>query len=146
MLSCVICLFSFILLLFYFYNVVLVSAKQQFESAIIIHVFPPSRASLHSPLPTFLGQLRTTDWAPCVIWQLLTTVYFTYNSVYMLLLLSPFVPLTFSLTVSPSPFALCISFPSLKIGSSIQFFYIPHVVINKSFLIHHFHLGVHWKD
>ena len=111
----------YIIIIILFYNVVLVSAKQQFESAIIIHVFPPSRASLNSPLPTFLGHLRTTDWAPYVIQQLLTTVYFTYNSVYMLLLPSPFVPLTSSLTVSPSPFILCISFPSLKIGSSIQF-------------------------
>ena len=66
-------LLFYIILIFYFYNIVLVSAKQQRESAINI---PPSRASFHSLLLTFLGHLRTTDWAPCVLQQLLTTVPF----------------------------------------------------------------------
>ena len=52
------------------YNVVLVSAIQQRRSAIIIHVSPPSCASLPCPHPTSLG------WAPCVTEQLVTSSLF----------------------------------------------------------------------
>ena len=56
--------------------------------------------------------------------QLLTAIRLTPNSAYMLLLLSPFIALSHSPTVSTSPFRIyiCISFPSLQVSSSVSLF------------------------
>ena len=71
------------------YNVVLVSAMQQWKSATIIHI-PPS------PLPTPPLWVITE----CRLGSLCyTAICFTHGSVYMSMLLSPLVPL------SPSPTA-----------------------------------------
>ena len=43
-----------------------VSAVQQCKSAIIIHISPPSWASLPSLHPTLLNCHRVLDWASCV--------------------------------------------------------------------------------
>ena len=87
------------------YGVVLVSAIQQHESAIITHTSPPCCASLPSPYPTPLGHHRAQSWAPCVTQQLPTSMYFTCDNVHMLMLLSSFVPPSPSHSVSTSPFA-----------------------------------------
>ena len=52
------------------YNVVLVSPLQWHESAVCIHVSPPSWASFTSLHPTTLGCPRAPGWAPCAIQQL----------------------------------------------------------------------------
>ena len=49
------------------YNVVTVSAIQQCESTIIIHISPSSWAFLPSPHPTSLDHHRAPGWAPCDI-------------------------------------------------------------------------------
>lgn len=59
--------FLFFLLIYFcccfnFYSVVLASAVQQCEWAIIIHISPPSWASLPSPCPAPLGHHREPDW------------------------------------------------------------------------------------
>ena len=57
---------------------------QQHESAISIHISPPSCTSPPSlPLhPTPLGCHRALGWTPCVIQQLPPAFYFTYVNVY----------------------------------------------------------------
>ena len=61
-----------------------VSAVQQSESAIRIHIAPPSWASL-PPLPhsTPPGHHRALSWAPCVVRQLPLALYFMHGSVYL---------------------------------------------------------------
>ena len=49
-----------------------VSATQQYESAVIIHVSLLSGASLPFPHPIPLGHHRVPDWAPCITEQLPT--------------------------------------------------------------------------
>ena len=104
------------------YNIVLVPAVQQHESAIGIHIFPSSWASSHpTPHPSPLGHHKALSWVSCAI-QLLPTCYFTQGSEYMSMLLSQFVPLSPSLTVSISLFSMFVSLPTLQISSSVSIF------------------------
>ena len=75
------------------YDVVLVSAVQQSESAICVHISPPSRVSLLPlpPRPTPLGHHRALSCAPCAIQQLPIATDFTQSTIHMLVLLSQFV-------------------------------------------------------
>ena len=84
----------------------LVSAVQQSKSAIIIHISLPSWASLPYPHPTPLGHHRVSGWLPVLYSNISPAICFTHGSVYMSMLLSPFVPLSPSPTVSTSPFHL----------------------------------------
>ena len=84
----------------------LVSAVQQRKSAIIIHISLPSWASLPYPHPTPLGHHRVSGWLPVLYSNISPAICFTHGSVYMSMLLSPFVPLSPSPTVSTSPFHL----------------------------------------
>ena len=81
---------------------------QQHESAISIHISPPSCTSPPSlPLhPTPLGCHRALGWAPCVIQQLPPAFYFTYVNVYVSMLLSQFVPPSPSSVVSTNLFSI----------------------------------------
>ena len=93
------------------YSVVLVSAIQQHKSAVIRHTSPPSLASSY-PIPS--GYHRAPDWAPCATQQLLTfspAIHLIPNTVYVLKLLSPFVPLSAlpPSTVFTSPFSMSAS-------------------------------------
>ena len=64
----------------------LVSAVEQSESSICIHISPLSWASLPStPHPTPLGHHRALSWAPCAIQQLLLWLLY---SVYFFLVLT----------------------------------------------------------
>ena len=58
------------------YDVLLVSAVQQCESAVSIHISPLSRASLPSAHPVPLGHHRAPDWAACTLQRLLTSYLF----------------------------------------------------------------------
>ena len=60
----------------------LVSAEQQSESAVYIHISPSSRTALPALHPTPPGHHRAPSWAPCVTHQLLTS-YFTCGSEYV---------------------------------------------------------------
>ena len=53
------------------YNVVLVSALQEFESAIYIYISPPSEPPSHLPLPHFtpLDHHRALGKAPCAKYE-----------------------------------------------------------------------------
>ena len=63
------------------YNVVLVSAVQQSESAICIHRSPPSGTPLPPhPHPIHLGHHRAPSWAPCIT-QKVPTSYLFYRRV-----------------------------------------------------------------
>ena len=110
----------------FFYSAVLVSAIQQCNLAIIIHTSPPSLDSLTSLLPISPGHHRAPDWAPCITQQLLTNIQLTPDSVHMLMLPSPSVPLSASPTMSTSPLSKSASsffspHPPLQVGSSIFF-------------------------
>ena len=84
---------------------------QQHESAISIHISPPSCTSPPSlPLhPTALGCHRALGWAPCVIQQLPPAFYFTYVNVYVSMLLSICPTLSFSCCIHKSVLYLHIS-------------------------------------
>ena len=84
------------------YTVVFVSAIQQCKLAIIIHKSSPFWASLsstNSPLKVITG---CQAGLPLLYSNFSLTIYFTHDSVYMSILLSPFVPLFPSFTVSTS--------------------------------------------
>ena len=85
-----ICQWFFFFFFFNFDNVVLVSTIQQCKSAIIILTFPASPHASRSS--------RIADGAACATQHLLTSCPSCPLSVYMLMLLSPFVPLS-----SPPP-------------------------------------------
>ena len=99
------------------FNVVLVSAVQQCESAICIRIFPPSRASLPPPPPFHPSRHDTApSWAPCAIYSRFPpAIYFTHGSVHTLLsyervmLLFQIVPLSPSLLASTRLFATSLS-------------------------------------
>ena len=79
----------------------LVSALQQSESVIHIHISPylfPLESLSHPPYSTPLGGHKARSWSPCAM-RLLPTSYFTFGSVYMSMPLSHFVPAY----PSPSP-------------------------------------------
>ena len=79
----------------------------QCKSTIFIHILPPSWASLPSCHPTPLGYHRAPGWAPCVIHTNFSPVtYFKHGGVYILMLLSPFLPLSPSPTASTTPFSI----------------------------------------
>ena len=68
-------------------------------------------------------------------------VYFTHDSVlYMSVWLSQFVPPSFPCCVHNSIPSVCVSSPSLQIGSSIQFFQIPYICANIQYLFFSFWL------
>ena len=61
----------------------LVSAVQQCESVIIIHISPPSWASLLCH-PTPLGHLSVPDWDSCAVQQLPTNyLFYTWQCIYV---------------------------------------------------------------
>ena len=82
------------------YNVVLVSAIQQCKLAIFIHKSSPFWAPLSSTFSPFKVITGCQAGLPVLYSNFSLTIYFTHGSVYMSILLSPFVPLFSSLTVS----------------------------------------------
>ena len=98
------------------YNIVVVSVIHQHGSAIGIYVCPFSLEppSHLPPYATPLGCHRSLVWVPWVIQQI-PTGCFTYVSVYVFMLLSPFIP-TPCLPMSVSLFSM-----SASLFSSVQF-------------------------
>ena len=60
-------------------------------------------------------------------------IHFKHDSVYMLMLFTPLVSLSTSPAVSTSHLYIWVSIPSMQIGSSIPFFYIPNICVNIRF-------------
>ena len=93
-----------------FYSVVLVSVKQQCKSAIIIHTSPPSLDSLSSLHPIPSGHQEGQTGLPVLHSNFSPAVHPILDSVYMLMLLSSFIPLIPSphcplcFSISESPF------------------------------------------
>ena len=89
----------------FFYSAVLVSAIQQCNLAIIIHTSPPSLDSLSSLHPIPSGHQEGQTGLPVLHSNFSPAVHPILDSVYMLMLLSSFIPLSPSPTVSTSPFS-----------------------------------------
>ena len=90
----IIVLFIFSLLHFtlFFYTIVLVSSVQQHESTIIIHVFPLSWASFLCPPSNPFRSAQNSRLGFLCLQKLLTSYPLYTESLYMLMLLSPFFP------------------------------------------------------
>ena len=86
------------------------SAIHQRESAVCIHVSPPSWTSF-SPLILShpLGHHGARGWAPCVSRNFPLAICFTYGSVYVSVLFSQFVPPSPSSALSTSLFSMSAS-------------------------------------
>ena len=97
------------------YSVVLVSAGQWSESAISTHISPLYR----SLIPCH--QLITEHWTelPVLYSSFLQAIHVTHGSVYMLMLLSQFLPSSTSQTVTVSILYVCVSILALQISSSL---------------------------
>lgn len=82
---------------FFFFNfcsVVLISAIQQGEPGMIMHVSAPFQASLPSPHPIPPGHHRARDWAPSATHNFLPVLHLIPDTVCMLMLFSAFLPLS----------------------------------------------------
>ena len=94
------------------YNVVLVSAVQQSESAICIHISPPSWTSLppHTP-PIPPTQVKTEHGAelPALYSRLPLAICFTHGSVYMSIPIPQFIPHHLPHRRSTRPFSTSVS-------------------------------------
>ena len=90
----------------------LVSVVKQHKSAlscmyVCVCVYPLSLLSLPRCFyPTPLSYHRAPGWAPCVTWQLPLASYLIFDSIYMSMLLSQFVPPSSSLAVPTSLFSM----------------------------------------
>ena len=84
------------------------SAIHQHESAIDIHISPPSWTFLPPPSPSHPARLSqsTSFRSPASYSKLSLAIYFTYGNVYVSMLLSQFIPPFSSLTVSTSLFSI----------------------------------------
>ena len=87
------------------YNIMLVSAVQQHESVISIHISPPSRAFLPLPIPPLQVVTEYQAKFPLLYSNFPLTVYFTHGSVYMSVLCSQF--------IAPSPYTPVSTYVSL---------------------------------
>ena len=83
------------------------------------------------PLSHPLDHQRVPGWAPCAIQQLLTShLFHTWQFTYVFSTFSIHLTLSFPHCVQKSVPDICISIPSLQIGSSIPFFQIPYIGVN----------------
>ena len=97
----------FVLFFFNFYmNVVFISAIQQHKSAIFLYIYPflLEPPSLTPILPLWVITEHQTG-LPVLYSSFFLTIHFTHNSVHMLILLFPLVPLALPPTVSTSSFS-----------------------------------------
>ena len=114
-----------------FYSVVLVSAVQQSESAIRIHISPyphPLASPSHPPYPTPLGGHKAPELIS-LCYAMLPTSYFTFGSVYMSVPLSQFVPAYTPPSLCPQVHSLhlCLYFcPVPRFFRTIFFFFFVH--------------------
>ena len=89
---------------------------------------------LTSPHPTHLGHHRAPSWAPCAYSRFPLFHYFTHGNVSMSILISQFISLCPSSPMATYPFSVLCLYFCLQIGSSVPFFYILHIWVNKQYL------------
>ena len=92
------------------YNIVMTSAIYQQESAIGIHVSPPSWTPFPPPSPPHLSrlsQITSFGFPPSHI-ELPLAIYFTYGNIYVSMLFSQIIPPSPSLPLYPKVCSLCI--------------------------------------
>ena len=89
------------------HNIVLVSAAQQCESAVSVHIYLPSEPSSHHPVSSL--QVSTGHWGqpPCLYGSLPPAICLTRGSVYMSALFSKLIPPSPSL-LYPHIHSLCL--------------------------------------
>ena len=111
-----------------FYSVVLVSAVQQCESALSIHISSFLLSLPPTPLPT--SHLPRSSWSTrlnslCYTAMFPLAIHFTYGyfiCVYFSSTLSICPTLSFTYYDLKSILYVCVSIPALQIGSSVPFF------------------------
>ena len=128
------------------FNVVLVSAVQQCESAICIRIFPPSRASLPATTIPPLETITSTELSSLCYIQLLPTssLFHTWSCPYATLIcesnatlsICPAVP--FPSGIRKTVCYICVSIPALQIGSLVPFFQIPYICVQVQYLFFSF--------
>ena len=93
------------------YNIVLVSAIYQYESAIGIHMSSPSWPSFPSPTTSHTSGLSQSIWFefPVSYSNFSVAIYFTYGNVYVSILLCQFVPFWLVWGETPIVILICIS-------------------------------------
>ena len=107
----------------------LVSAAQQSESTICMHLSPyllPLSSPSHPPYPTPLGHRKAPSWSPCGI-LLLPISYFTFGSIHMSMLLSLCPSFPLPLHVLKSILYVYVFIPVLPLHSSVPFFFRFHI-------------------
>ena len=109
------------------YNVVLVSAIKQHESAISIHISLSLQPPYHSPSNP-LGCHRVQSWAPWVIQQLPFSYLFYICNVYVSMLLSQFIPL------SSSPVQPLVCCPCLCLYSCSAYRFISTIFLDFKYM------------
>ena len=104
------------------YNIVVVFAIHQHESAMGVHVshHPEPRSHL-PPHPSELSQ-STCFGCPASCIKLALVIYFTYSNIHVSMLFSHIVPPSPSPTVQKSVLCICVFFAVLNIGSSLPSF------------------------
>ena len=125
------------------HNGVLVSALQQSESAICIHISPyllPLASPSHLPIPPLYVVTQHQADLPVLCGCFPLAIYFTFGSVYLSMPVSHFVPACPSpLPVSSSPFSMSVFIPVLPLGSSEQFFFFSvHIHVSIQYLFFSF--------
>ena len=125
------------------YNIVLVSAN---TSPWISHGYTHVR-SLLNPSPTPILSTPpcchgAPGWVPKSYRKFTLAISFTYGNVYTSMLLSAFVqPSRFPHPhVHKSVLYVCVPIAALKIGSTVQFFLIPYICVNRQYLFFSFWL------
>ena len=122
------------------YNVMLVSAVHQCESALCIHTSLLSWAFIPAPHPTHLRYHIALGWAPCIMQHsyspklsVLHVVIYVCPGYSLNLSLHP--TLSFPHYVPKSVVYACVSLPALQIGYQYHFsrFYIHVLIYNISF-------------
>ena len=122
------------------YNTVLVSALQQSESAICIHIFPispPLEPPSRTPYPTPLGDIKHRADLPVLCGSLPLAI----------LHLVVYICQCYSLTTSLSPLPpcvlksilyICVFIPALSLCLSVPFFKIPYICVSVRYLFYSF--------
>ena len=104
---------------------VLLSAIWQSDSSTHRHKF----SHLGMPFP-FRSPESTEQRFPALYSSFSLVTCFRHITIYMSIPISQFIPLPFSPLVPRCSFFTAVSISGLQIGSSVPFFYIPHICVN----------------
>ena len=127
----------FLIEIYLLYNVVFIFTVQQGESAMCIHISPPSRASLSPPFPP---SRSSQSLELSSLWSDAASPYrfYTLQYIYVNATFNPSHPLLSALC--PQVCSLHLHLYSCPIGSSELFFQIPYIYINIQYLFFSFDL------